>query len=545
MVGSGMDRTRTRRSEQRDLDCVVVGAGPAGLQLSHHLAAAGIDVVLLESAPRVGSFFTRYPRNRQLISFNKRTSTVSDFETNLRWDWNSLLSDDQHLPFLEYSHRLYPLADELLHYLDDYAKVHEIPVLLNTRASRVERAADGAFLVRTDDAVYRSRYVVMTTGAGRPHVPGIPGIELAEGYESVALSKQSFAGKRVLVIGKGNSAIEVCDDAVESAAIVHLASPGSLRLAHRTRHAGGVRVHNARILDLYQLKTLHSILDCTVERIDRAGPEYRVEVAYSHADGERDVLCYDRVVRCAGFDFDDSVFDPGCAPRLSHDGRLPAMTATWESTNVPDLFFAGTLMQARDFRGAGSAFINGFRYNIRTLSRMLAQRYHSKPFPVQHASADPAALADLLTRRASTSSALWIQFNHLCDVVVPGAGGTGAEVYPEWPVQDLGRAFGRNAQYYTLHFQWGRLDGDPYAVPRHPAADRADSSVFLHPVVRRYAGAQMVGEHHLLEDLTGVYHPDSVTNTVYSHNGVRAADYHRREHVEPLRSFLRGVGQRR
>ena len=42
----------------------VVGAGPAGLQLSAFLADAGTRHVVFERAPLAGSFFSTYPRHR-------------------------------------------------------------------------------------------------------------------------------------------------------------------------------------------------------------------------------------------------------------------------------------------------------------------------------------------------------------------------------------------------------------------------------------------------------------------------------------------------
>ncbi len=51
------------------------------------------------------------------------------------------------------------------------------------------------------------------------------------------------------------------------AAMVHLASRRPLRLAWNTKHPGDVRGQYAAILDSYQFKTLHSVLDCTIDGI--------------------------------------------------------------------------------------------------------------------------------------------------------------------------------------------------------------------------------------------------------------------------------------
>lgn len=75
---------------------LVVGAGPAGLQLAHYLESAGRDYLVVDQADEPGSFFARYPRWRQLISINKPATGTSSLDFSLRHDWNSLLSEPSH-----------------------------------------------------------------------------------------------------------------------------------------------------------------------------------------------------------------------------------------------------------------------------------------------------------------------------------------------------------------------------------------------------------------------------------------------------------------
>lgn len=73
---------------------IVIGAGAAGLQMAYFLERAGQPCVVLEGGDEAAGFWRRYPRNRQLISFNRVHSIYTDPELLLRWDWNSLLTDD-------------------------------------------------------------------------------------------------------------------------------------------------------------------------------------------------------------------------------------------------------------------------------------------------------------------------------------------------------------------------------------------------------------------------------------------------------------------
>ena len=96
------------------MEYLVIGAGPAGLQLAYFLEQAGRDYLVLEAGSAPGTFFSTFPRHRELISSNKRYTGSTDPEFNLRMDWNSLLSDDPALRFTRYSQRYFPAADEML-----------------------------------------------------------------------------------------------------------------------------------------------------------------------------------------------------------------------------------------------------------------------------------------------------------------------------------------------------------------------------------------------------------------------------------------------
>eukprot|EP01046_Picozoa_sp_COSAG06_P065015 COSAG06_NODE_15783_length_1045_cov_0.874207_2_plen_166_part_00 len=51
---------------------IIVGAGPAGLQLGYFMDRANRDYLILEKTAAPGASFKLYPRHRQLISINKR-----------------------------------------------------------------------------------------------------------------------------------------------------------------------------------------------------------------------------------------------------------------------------------------------------------------------------------------------------------------------------------------------------------------------------------------------------------------------------------------
>lgn len=488
-------------------DYLILGAGPAGLQMGHHLSRAGHNYLILEAGSSPGEFFRTFPRHRTLISSNKVFTGSEDPEVNLRFDWNSILSDDEEggLRFKDYSRRYFPPADDLVRYLSDYADYHGLNVRLNTRVIRVEKPHASLFrLTSADGGVFTSKRLIVATGVSKPYVPSIPGIELAENYVDVSVDPDDFTNQRVLILGKGNSAFETADNLIPTTALLHVASPHPLQLAWKTHYVGHLRAVNNNFLDTYQLKTQNAVLDCTVERIERRDGQFAVSVRYSHAHGEAEELTYDRVIVCTGFRFDASIFAPSCRPILSINNRFPAQTCEWESVNVPGLYFAGTITQANDFKKTTSGFIHGFRYNVRALYRMLEAKYHGNDWPAREIEATPEGLLEATVERINRSSALWQQFGFLHDVIVVDEDWNRAVYYEEMPLSYVHESeIGEQSHYYTVTLEFGKVEGDPFSIVRTAEPSKAEESVFLHPVIRRWCGRQLVSELHLLEDLFG------------------------------------------
>lgn len=488
-------------------DYIIVGAGPAGLQLGHFLQQSDRDYVILEAGDSPGTFFKKFPRHRKLISANKVYTGYSDKIRNLRWDWNSLLSDDDSLLFKEYSREYFPHADAMVRYLRDFADRQVLNVRYSTPVERIWR--DGAFHLRTAEGETLScKRLIMATGVSKPYIPDVPGIEHAELYGEVSIDPEDFADQRVLIIGKGNSAFETADNIIGTASRIYVCSPTPITLSWKSKFVGHLRAINNNFIDTYQLKLQNVMLDAKVVRIDKKNGLPHATFHYSHADDEVEVMEFDRVIACTGFRFDTSVFDDSCKPALALNERFPAMTSSFESTNVEDLFFAGTLMQVKDYRKKQSGFIHGFRHNIQSLFHMLEERYHGVPWPSRRIAATPDALAEAVIARANRSPGLWQQTGFLCDVLVRSSDGQSYDYFEDVATEYVhdGR-FSYNEEYHVVTLEFG-LDiiygsPDPLAVERIHKDDveRAALSTGIHPIIRRYSHGQLVAEHHVLEDI--------------------------------------------
>ncbi|MEV4170299.1 NAD(P)-binding domain-containing protein [Nonomuraea sp. NPDC049709] len=510
------------------LDYLVIGAGPAGLQLGYFLHRAGRTYRILEAGPEPGQFFRTFPRHRTLISINKKHTGWDDPELNLRMDWNSLLSDDPGLLFTRYSDRYFPHADDMVRYLGDFARTCGLRISYDSPVVRVDRPdpPTGPFRVTDENGrTYEAHRLVVATGVTRPNIPPIPGVETADTYGTASTDPADYVNQRVLIIGKGNSGFETADNLIETAAVIHVSGPHSLRMAWRTHYVGHLRAVNNGLLDTYQLKSQNALLDGDVRRIERQ-PDgtYLVTVAFARVNEVTKDIPYDRVIVCTGFRFDASIFADGCRPDLVINGRFPALTPAYESVNVTDLYFAGTITQSRDFRHGTSGFIHGFRYGARALHRVLESRHHDVPWPARVLPADPAALAEAVIGRVNRTSALWQQFGLLADVIV--VDGDTARYLEELPHDLQGPPIGDRG-HFTITLEYGpehdQVDPFDIEVGRISQSDsaRAHEGHYLHPVVRHHLPGEPPVAHHITENLENEWDSPEV-------------------HVEPLRAFFAG-----
>jgi pyruvate/2-oxoglutarate dehydrogenase complex dihydrolipoamide dehydrogenase (E3) component len=129
--------------------------------------------------------------------------------------------------------------------MEDYAKRLAQPPRFGQNVVRIEPArvaSDGllpcdGWRTQTDAGEYLSQSVVIATGYTRtPYVPAWPGRELYRGdcmHSSRYKNGDAWSGKRVLVVGFGNSACEIAIDLHERGAKPTLAVRGAVNVIPR------------------------------------------------------------------------------------------------------------------------------------------------------------------------------------------------------------------------------------------------------------------------------------------------------------------------
>eukprot|EP01043_Picozoa_sp_COSAG02_P050884 COSAG02_NODE_5284_length_4472_cov_2.774525_7_plen_417_part_00 len=278
-------------------DYCIVGAGPGGLQLGQYMHNANRNYVIFERQPQPGSFFSRFPIHRGLISMNKRHTGRDNAEFNRRHDWNALLGNDDVPTLRTRTTARWPQADVLAEYLQDFARAQEEAgrIKYGTNVNEISRnAASGMFTVRVlpsafdDESLwyfnkqYRDvddkrdvsalhgaahcRSVIMAAGLWVPNKLPMRGIELTDGYENLATTGEGFAGQNVAIFGLGNAAFEAANSINEYANFVHmwptrLNADGNCNLptSWESRYIGALRATRTAVLDGYMMGALDSL----------------------------------------------------------------------------------------------------------------------------------------------------------------------------------------------------------------------------------------------------------------------------------------------
>ncbi|MBP02201.1 MAG: pyridine nucleotide-disulfide oxidoreductase [Rhodospirillaceae bacterium] len=447
---------------------IIVGAGPAGLQIGYCLQKAGEEYLILEKGNTPGEFYKKYPVHRKLISINKKYTGNDNKEFNLRHDWNSLLADTGEA-FTDYSDEYYPNAEDMVQYLTDFREEHSLNIKTSTAVYKIEKTVSG-YCINDDE--YRCEKLIIASGVV-PNIPDIAGIEYALGYEDVSIEKETFKNKNVLIIGKGNSAFETANHITDVAACIHMIGRSELQQAYSTHYPGHLRSVNSEFLDTYQLKSLNAILqyqESDVLEIKKNSNKYRLYI-----NGNDDGACsYDYVIRCTGFKFDSSIF---YGMSLDIENNLPVLTPKFESINAPNLFFAGTLIQNLSYRKSTLAFIHGFRYAARSMVNIITDNW-----PVSLLT--KPELDNHIINRISTSSGLVQLYSYLCDAVIPD--GDTYKYIEEVPINYLLQV--QRGNFFTIHMEYGFTEEDDiFAEDRVRQYNKYGyASKFLHPVIRRY-----------------------------------------------------------
>lgn len=194
----------------------VIGAGAGGLCAAKNLRAAGIDVTIFEAGSRIGGLWVY-----------ENDSGMSSAYRSLHINSEARVSSFNDFPFPDDA-PLYPNTAHMERYFTDYAHHFKLAELIRFkhRVTTIER--DGAGYVVTTDAGGAECFDAVVVASGHQSAPRHP--PQVEGFSGRYLHANAyrvpdpFAGENVLVIGPGNSGVDIAADVCSVTKMTYLSA---------------------------------------------------------------------------------------------------------------------------------------------------------------------------------------------------------------------------------------------------------------------------------------------------------------------------------
>lgn len=171
---------------QEILDVLIIGGGPIGLACGIECEKAGLNYVIVEKGVLTNSLFN-YPLNMTFFSTSEKLEMGG-------------------IPFMSISHK--PTRTEALEYYRRVAQTWKLKVRLYEEVKTLKKELD-LFEIITSKDTYITKNVILSTGFyDLPNLMNVPGEELPK-VTHYYKEPWPYIGQKVLVVGGGNSAVDV------------------------------------------------------------------------------------------------------------------------------------------------------------------------------------------------------------------------------------------------------------------------------------------------------------------------------------------------
>lgn len=182
-------------------EAVVIGAGQSGLAAAWALRRRGLHPVVLEAGGEPVGSWPRYYGSLTLFS-PARYSALPGM---------SFPGDPDR----------YPHRDEVIEYLRAYAALLDAQIRTHHPVTHVDRNSSGFTVTTSTGEQFVTPIVIAASGGfGKPYIPALPGLDTFTGrllHASSYREPSAFGGQRIVVVGAGNSAVQIAAELAQTA----------------------------------------------------------------------------------------------------------------------------------------------------------------------------------------------------------------------------------------------------------------------------------------------------------------------------------------
>ncbi len=257
-----IDSIAKNKSNNEDLDVLIVGAGSAGIAASLAAKEKNLRYVTIEQEDDLGGAVYHYPRNK------------------------IAMTAPMHLPLVGIIRAFEISKEELLGMWGRIVKQTGIEFRFNERLEKMI-PKDKGFTIVTSKNTYQARNVLLAIGRrGTPRKLDVPGEEQAKVVYRL-IDAEQYRGMHVLVVGGGDSALEAAIAIAEE-------RDTTVTLSYRAEAFSRVKEKNRKLLNAAEVENkIKVLLNSNVVKIEGKS-------VVINCGGETREIANDGVIVCAG-----------------------------------------------------------------------------------------------------------------------------------------------------------------------------------------------------------------------------------------------------
>ncbi len=291
----------------KKVDVLIVGAGPIGLACGIEAKKAQLDYVILEKGTLANSIYN-YPVNMTFFSTSDKLELGG-------------------IPFMSINRR--PTRPEALEYYRRVTDHYQLKVKLYEEVKKLQKEGD-YFVVQSSKETYQAEKVILSTGfydlANKMGVPGEDLDKVTHYYKE----PWPYIGQKVIVVGGGNSAVDVALEIWRKGAEVTMVMKDET-VDRNVKYWVLPDVEN-RIKE----GSIKAFFNTTIKEIREN------EVVLDTENGE-ETIANDFVLAMTGYQPNYELLDQLGVNLTLDEKRRPCFDANSQESNVPGLYLAGVV----------------------------------------------------------------------------------------------------------------------------------------------------------------------------------------------------------